>query len=295
MRPIIQQLQIDATNKDVSTSQLLRKAKIAAVKLGLKDFLIWINFELDGYANDAILPSYRTVPVELKAFNPFRGWLPVRFQDVETQNTLSSREVLQPLGELETLVKSGNNEDLRMTLSPEAYNAISKAISFDGEIVTFVSSTSVEGILNAVKNKVLDVSLQLESEGILGDAVSFSDEEKEKAKEGSIHIGSIQNFSGALGGVSGNATVNATQNNYSKEAVEQILGLLIEKKNELGLPKEQLRELDVQMDLITLENKKNNPSETKIKKGLLIVKSILEQATGSALGQMFISGITHLL
>ena len=113
MRPIIQQLQIDAANDQASASQLLRKAKIAATKLGLNDFLEWINNELDGYKSaentrggNKKLPEYRIISVDLRGRNPFHGWVPVMFTDTETQKNMNKRCVSQSIGEIEKISQS---------------------------------------------------------------------------------------------------------------------------------------------------------------------------------------------
>jgi AbiTii len=49
--PLILKLQAEAANPDASVTNLLRMAKIAATKLNLKDALVWIDRELNGYTN----------------------------------------------------------------------------------------------------------------------------------------------------------------------------------------------------------------------------------------------------
>jgi hypothetical protein len=55
----IQQLQLYATNSNVPTSDLLRKALMVARKLNLTTFEEWITKELHGYPEADPLPSYR--------------------------------------------------------------------------------------------------------------------------------------------------------------------------------------------------------------------------------------------
>ncbi len=59
--PLILKLQAEAANPDASVTNLLRMAKRAATKLNLKDALVWIERELNGYMDVKVddLPPYR--------------------------------------------------------------------------------------------------------------------------------------------------------------------------------------------------------------------------------------------
>jgi hypothetical protein len=293
MKPIIQQLQIDAANDNTSVSQLLRKAKIAATKLELKDFLTWINKELNGYDPGDELPEYREIPADLRAFNPFRGWQPVRFEDVETQNIVSKRGVSQPISELEKLNEDSNG-DLRIPLNPEAYNNISKAVNFDGEIVHFVANNSIDGIIGAVKNRILDIALELESNGITGDSVSFTAEEKDKANNSHIHIGSIGNFSGAIGPVSENSTVKSNQTNYCSNDILEFIEVVKSQKDRIGLSQTDSKKLTINISELETASKSSAPNQEVISSRLFSIKNVLEQASGNIVAQMLLAGLARL-
>jgi len=74
--PVIE-LQSLAGDPDADIIAVLMKAKMIAVKLDLTDLVEWIELELNGYPNIASVPEYRSGQGQLKAFNPFRGWIPV--------------------------------------------------------------------------------------------------------------------------------------------------------------------------------------------------------------------------
>lgn len=75
MSGIVLELQKEALDETVSIESLLRKAYLVAKKLKLKDFEEWINQELNGYDNQ--FPKYRSVRGEIKAWNPYYGWIPM--------------------------------------------------------------------------------------------------------------------------------------------------------------------------------------------------------------------------
>ena len=71
------------------------------------------------------------------------------------------------------------------------------------ECIRIVSTTNLVAILNAVRNTILKWSLSLEQQGILGEGMRFSNEEKAIAMTNqNIHIA---NFQGVLGDISGSA------------------------------------------------------------------------------------------
>lgn len=56
---LIQQLQDDIVNEQVSLASILRRAKILAYRLKHDEFKSWVDNELNGYPGDADIPSYR--------------------------------------------------------------------------------------------------------------------------------------------------------------------------------------------------------------------------------------------
>src|SRR3546814_4415808 len=71
-----------------------------------------------------------------------------------------------------------------------------------------IGRNQLAAIVDSVRTKVLDWSLALEQEGILGDGLSFSEREKSIATTQSIRI---ENFQGVIGSVSHGGQVQ--QNN----------------------------------------------------------------------------------
>jgi hypothetical protein len=81
MASIIEQIQRDALDADVRVSDLLRRVKLAATKLGLGAVEDWVEQELSGY-KDASLPEYRIIHfpfsdslvAKLNETNGTHGW-----------------------------------------------------------------------------------------------------------------------------------------------------------------------------------------------------------------------------
>lgn len=63
MSSIVIDLQDEILSSDCDIVQILRRAHVIAVKLGLKEFDQWISYELNGYPDQNACPDYRKVRV----------------------------------------------------------------------------------------------------------------------------------------------------------------------------------------------------------------------------------------
>lgn len=299
-KSIVRQLQAEALNPEISISDLLRKAKVVSVKLDLKDFLEWINNELNGYMgkNSDELPSYRIVSGEIKAWNPYHGWLPVHFEDPKTARSLSRRAVAQPIAEIEDIVKEKTGSHLFINYSPETKHEIMKAINFEADVSCRVSRNVIVGILEAVRNLILDWSLRLEQEGILGENLTFSKEELERALEARTiyNISNIEKFTGNIGDISGNAKVMI--NEVHAESKEELQNLLKQMKRyipQIDLEDAHRKDLEDKLIELDTEIKTGKPNTSKTKKILSSIRNILEGAAGNVIAQGIIIGIEKII
>jgi hypothetical protein len=205
-KSIVRELQQLASDSHASLAELLRKALVVATKLKLVEFKEWIESELDGYIGKTTdqMPAYRQTTAEIKAWNPYNGWIPVHFEDATYGTALSKTGIANPIAEIEEFAsKSAKSGYLTQSLPPE----IERKLMDDNDglplkPVKYIPSARMTGVVAAVRTTVLKWSLKLEEEGILGEGMAFSDEEKRKAAETpAIHI--YGNFQGVLGNVSG--------------------------------------------------------------------------------------------
>jgi hypothetical protein len=172
---LIEQLQIGAVDGASPITDLLRKAKLAAVKLKADDFAAWVELELTGYENSETVPDYRVVFGALKFHNPYRGWQPIFGMDH------LNRQIRQPSGELFTLSQQqggtlviGVPEEFRMRISDQ--------LGFQVDVKQHISTVAMQGIVDAVRNNVLEWTLKLEKAGIRGEGLSFTPEETKAAQ-----------------------------------------------------------------------------------------------------------------
>ena len=66
MSSIVIDLQDEILSSDCDIVQILRRAHVIAVKLGLKEFDQWISYELNGYPDQNTCPDYRKIRGTLK-------------------------------------------------------------------------------------------------------------------------------------------------------------------------------------------------------------------------------------
>jgi hypothetical protein len=80
-----------------------------------------------------------------------------------------------------------------ITLGPAAQDFLMRGYQFAVESHHHVGASSFVGILDAVRNIILEWSLKLEEQGIIGNGMSFSKGERDKAKESAAVLQSIVN------------------------------------------------------------------------------------------------------
>jgi hypothetical protein len=206
MSSLVLELQADCLDSNVAVSALLRKALVVSTKLQLADFRTWCQSETNGYTDLTNTPDYRKIHGEIKVRNPYHGWQPVLFEDSDTPRLLGDRKLGQPISQLEDLLKSKTSESLfNLPLPPEIlYRVFDRHYLELGLIpVVVVSPSDIARILDMVRNTILEWTLKLEQDGILGEEMRFTEQEQEKAMSNpNIRI---DNFQGILGNVTQSA------------------------------------------------------------------------------------------
>ena len=84
-------------------------------------------------------------------------------------------------------------------------------------VVRVIGHNQVAAIIDIVRTTILEWALELENNGILGEGLVFTEEDKNKAMSNTnINIERIDNFQGMLGGVSESTiTQNMTQSSFT--------------------------------------------------------------------------------
>ena len=177
MGGIVIELQREALDEKISIESLIRKAYLVAKKLKLKEFEEWLNQEQNGYKKE--IPEYRNITGEIKAWNPYHGWIPM---------------ILPAISSLLDVYNSSEDR-VAFSVNGAMTEFFNNSIDFmPTKYAFFVSKSELYRIMSTVRNKILDWALLLEENGIVGNEMTFTDVEKQIAIDTPIINNYINNF-----------------------------------------------------------------------------------------------------
>lgn len=301
MPSLVAELQADALKSSVSITDLLHKCLVVASKLGVSELAEWARKELDGYGENTV-PEYRIVHGDPQVFNPYRGYQPLLFGDSKRAEVFSRMQFNQPIGELEHELRQAERTrsgGFQIGYSKEVENMLMKGIKFQLRPSLRVSSSQFRQILNAIRKIVLEWSLRLEADGILGEGLTFSGEEKARAKEkaATYHIknyihGTFDRSQVQIDAVS--STQQMKTSSFDHEELTALVAALKEALPNLSLPVAQAREFAA--DVTTLESQVQSPNLKAgiVCEALLSLRAVLENAGGSLLAAGLLQQIGRL-
>ena len=226
MASIIEEIQKDALDHNVPVGTLLRKVKLAAAKLGLPIIEDWVDKELKGYSGDDDVPEYRKVTGTPMARGVVGGFEPIQFEESEHAKKLSVVPIGQSIPGMEGQLQS-RDQSLIFPYPPKLVDALNK--SNRRRIVQCgvkFESANLVAIVEAVRTLVMEWAISMEKAGVTGTDLSFSADEKDKAKAAAVvvNVGTIHQFSGNLGspGVSGDVIVATLSIDKVRDFINQV-------------------------------------------------------------------------
>jgi hypothetical protein len=292
MSSLIDQLQEEALDPSTSIADLLRKAKVVAMKLDRREAIAWVEHELNGYPSGVDVPDYRVIRGQPRYCISFRGWLPLMISDEEIQAGLSKLPNGSPISQLEAL-KDGEGE-LHMPYSVSIIASIQQMVGIPVQSAAlWCGRNTVSAILDVVRTRVLDWAVELEKAGVRGEGrLSFSKRDREAAASVTYNINVGGSVTGNVGSMDGHATVNATH--IGPEAVHTLTTLaeqIQQSARHMGLAEEERTTLEQNATELAAEAKRAPPDRRALGKILGSIRAIAENAAGSLLA----SGILHAL
>ncbi|HLE25491.1 MAG TPA: hypothetical protein VI935_07560 [Thermodesulfobacteriota bacterium] len=299
MPSLIDELQQLAVDGGVSATELLQKCLIVSTKLGFNDFADWARQELDGYKDTAV-PDYRIIHGDPQVFDPYRGYQPLHCSDPKFKKAISRMHFNQPIGEIEHDLrhseKSGSDA-FQITYAPDFEKKLMDGIEFNLRPSLHVSASQLRKIIDGVRKVVLEWSLKLEADGIVGEGMGFSKDEKKKA---STITYNIQNyirgeFKGSQIQVdTTSSNQNLTTNQFNIEEVKQLVGTLNASLDELELSQNQKEELMSEIKTLDSQAGSPKPKQGIIRESLLSIRTILEAASGNLVASGILNQIGAL-
>ncbi|MFQ2552299.1 hypothetical protein ACK3Z3_14455 [Aeromonas caviae] len=295
MPALIPELVSMASDPTVKTTDLLRRAMVVAHRLKLPEWVAWIGYELKGYPNEQELPLYREVRVPLMGQDSVGQLWPITNPELWDLSKLQSVTVNQSIGEIESWATEGEDKKLRFYDREE--QMILACIGHAALPVRVLTIASISSILDMVRNEVLEWSLALEAEGILGEGMSFTSQEQEQAKqlapvtihiEGGIHGGQLMVSS------PGGQQQQTVTREQKAEALEALLPWLAQVIAQGQLQREACAELQAELDTLKAQAASPNPKWPVIGAVASSVWKILEAAGGGVLAEQVLGWLTIL-
>jgi len=273
MPALVPELVNMASDPNVSTADLLRRALVVARRLAVPELVEWISSELNGYQAD--VPDYRKLRGTLKAHNPIRGYVPLLLSSARETAALSVAHLRQAVPELERLAEGANG--LFASLDPALERRLMDSMEYPMRPVLSLSETQVHGAIEVVRTRVLEWALDLEGRGIVGEGMSFTPQEKQAVQQQHYHFG---NVSGSQIQISSNGSTQ-TQANTTGSDLEALKGLI----EALGAALERAQgdaADELRAELATLKAQANSPKPKWeiIKATARSIKTVAEGAAG---------------
>lgn len=291
MPALVPELVNMASDPAVSTGDLLRRALVAARRLDAPELVDWITSELNGY-KDREIPDYRIIRGQIMVMNPVRGLIPFRVRNAEAFDLLSRHPEMQSIPELEELARSDG--ELGRYFPPAVEQRIMQGMQLPMRPQLCFSAVQVKGIVEKVRNRILEWALDLEGRGVLGEGMTFTQQEKQTVQEQHYHFG---NVSGSQIQISSNGSTQ-TQANTTGTDLEALRGLVealgaaLDRGTVQGDAADELR-----AELATLKAQAASPKPKWeiIKATARTIKTVAEGAAGNILGELAKPHVATLL
>lgn len=169
---LLREIQKDAVNSNVSVSDLLRKCKILAYRLGNEEFKSWVEFELNGYEFDHLVPEYRIIYVGSKghfvgsfgkSFN--NADIPTHGLPEDLRKICTKASFTNPIAALESYAANDKNGQLTQSWNLAILAKYGSNMYSDFNCIQawkVIPIASVIGIIDTVKTKILNFVLEIE-------------------------------------------------------------------------------------------------------------------------------------
>ncbi|HFT5240460.1 TPA: abortive phage resistance protein [Yersinia enterocolitica] len=243
-------LQDMASSSSTDIEELLSRARMMSVKLGLQDISEWLEYELNGYPSIDLLPDYRILKgLPIRAFNPYVGWIPFQLGNVngeyrEIYESLTTIHLNNSASMLVEYAKSDNT--LYSDLPAYMADFLQKAVNCDFRIAWSINPTQITKILSNIRSRILDWALRLESKNILGEGLLFSQEEKKEAV--GMTVNNINNFNANVNNAGSIGAGNIGDINQQNTTITGDFNSLAQQLKEYGIDDKDIAELKLAVE-----------------------------------------------
>lgn len=277
MPALVPELVNMASAPTVSTGDLLRRALVAARRLGVPELVEWVTSELEGYGGRPV-PAYRSVRGRPQVFNPYHGYQPLIFPAGEWGEALSEANVGQSIPELEQLAQS--NTGIQMTYSASIEHSLRESMNIPLTPSLGLSTVQIHGIVETVRSQILKWALDLEGRGVLGEGMTFTQQEKHAVREQHFHF---RDVSDSQIQISSNGSTQM-QANRGGPTIDELLGLVQALGKAIdGAQGDDADELRAELATLKAQAESPKPKWDIINATARSIKTVAEGAAGGLL------------
>lgn len=309
----------DLTNPEKSLEDALRKTLVLAHILKNDKLKTWVDWELNSYSNDAPVPDYRKVSIQIWGdVSGLRGSLKQRrnihFQGAThpyLQKLHSGFSVTTNVAGLELVSRQTNIQTyLKFFLPPDTFETLEEL--YPGwtieEAWIQASSFTITSVLSKIKNNLLQFLLTLNDE--LGNGNDFSIMDNSKKVDHLIErtIGHIHAENVTFGNnyqTKGNQNTvvqgnhNTQQNNSPEKLVEEVKALsnqiaeLLSQVDEIK--SETKQDITHQLHAVNSQVSRAEPNFKIVGKGLEIIEGLLLNVAATAYTPTIMGALEKLI
>lgn len=280
MPALVPELVNMASDPAVSVSDLLRRALVAARRLDVPDLVDWITSELNGYTG--AVPDYRQIRGHLEAMNPYHGPVPLRLAKGAEWLTLLPERSAVP--ELEPFAKG--TETLHRHFPSEIEQTLMDGMNVPMRPHLMFTTVQIRGIVERVRSRILEWALDLEGRGVLGEGMTFTQQEKQTVQQIHNHFG---NVSGSQIQISSNGSTQTQANTTTGTDLDALRGLIEALGTALdrgAVQGDAADELRAELATLKAQAASPKPKWEIIKATARSIKTVAEGAAGNILGEL---------
>jgi hypothetical protein len=260
---LLQDIQNECTEKDASVSRLLRLCLRLAAALKNEPLKTWVTHELNGYPDNAPLPSYRVFPVSSSGYftGPFGSsatlQISVSVLPKESQDGYRFARLNQPIAQYESLIQGENSSVGQFQIPWPIWLAVKYASKMTRDMQCIqawqnLPAPGIFGLIDTIKTRVLQMAIEIEAnDPNAGEVLSIPPNIKDSTVNQIINntiIGSqIQNVAVGLGGITQSASEQVKSGDLAS------LAAFLER---IGIPGDDIAALSV---AVTEDKTEGNP------------------------------------
>jgi hypothetical protein len=283
---LLRDIQNELASPGTDVTNVLRKCKILAARLGSRDFSTWVDWELNGYPESQPTPEYRKLPCSYWANFMNLAWRRDRVPIPATIAPEKYRDRFECIefrdGVAKAVAFTGKGSGARIE-RPELIGTIQKAFSGNMDcyaVWTEMAGSDFEQMVSAIKNRILDFVLQIEAENPdAGEAAINSQPIAAEKVQSLVH----NHFYAAVGNIaqgSRDFTQNATVD-LSSEDLAKFVSEFTKHLDELKI--DQLTKQKAATQLATLKTQESDPNPVIVSEAGRTLRNLTEGAIASLL------------